>query len=158
MSRTTPATRALDAAGVAYRLHRYDYDPEAANLGRQAAEALGINPARMLKTLLLDLDGQPVCALLPVDRELSLKKLAAALGGKRASLLAATAAERISGYRIGGISPFGQKKRLPVAIETSALAQATVYCNGGQRGLQLEIAPDLIVNLLGARPAELSGE
>ncbi|MFA5685164.1 MAG: Cys-tRNA(Pro) deacylase [Lysobacteraceae bacterium] len=158
MSRATPATRALDAAGIAYRLHRYDYDPGAANLGRQAAEALGIDPARMLKTLLLDLDGQPVCALLPVDRELSLKKLAAALGGKRASLLAATAAERISGYRIGGISPFGQKKRLPVAIETSALAQATVYCNGGQRGLQLEIAPDLIVNLLGARPAELSGE
>jgi Cys-tRNA(Pro)/Cys-tRNA(Cys) deacylase len=158
MSRATPATRALDAAGIAYRLHRYVSAPGAANLGRQAAEALGIDPARMLKTLLLDLDGQPVCALLPVDRELSLKKLAAALGGKRASLLAATAAERISGYRIGGISPFGQKKRLPVAIETSALAQATVYCNGGQRGLQLEIAPDLIVNLLGARPAELSGE
>lgn len=150
MSRVTPATRALDAARIAYRLHRYDYDPEAANIGLHAAASLGIEPARMLKTLMVELDGKPACAVLPVDHELSLKKLAAALGGKHAAMLAVPAAERITGYHVGGISAFGQKKRVPVALERSALAHGTVYCNAGQRGLQLELDPKDMVAALGA--------
>lgn len=151
MSRATPATRALDAAQVAYRLHRYDYDPDASSIGLHAAAALGIDPARLLKTLMVDLDGQPACAILPVDHELSMKKLAAALGGKHAALLPVPVAERITGYRVGGISPFGQKKRVPVALALPALEHATVYCNGGQRGLQLELDPQVLVRLLQAK-------
>lgn len=151
MSRATPATRALDAAGVDYRLHAYDYDAEAANIGQHAAAALGIAPARLLKTLMVELDGQPACAILPVDHELSLKKFAATLGGKHAALLPVPVAERITGYRVGGISPFGQKKRVPMALEERALQHASIYCNAGQRGLQLELAPQVLLRLLGAR-------
>ena len=155
MSRATPATRALDAARVTYRLHHYTYDPAVANIGLHAAAALGIAPARMLKTLMVELDGKPACAVLPVDHELSLKKLAAALGGKHAAMLPVPVAERITGYHVGGISAFGQKKRVPVALERSALGHATVYCNGGQRGLQVEIEPGAIVTLLGATVADI---
>ena len=155
MSRATPATRALDAARIAYRLHTYTYDPDAPNIGLQAAAALGIAPARMLKTLMVELDGKPACAVLPVDHELSLKKLAAALGGKHAAMLAVPAAERITGYHVGGISAFGQKKRVPVAVERSALAHATVFCNGGQRGLQVELDPKDMVAVLGAKVAAI---
>lgn len=150
MSRATPATRALDAAQVAYRLHAYEYDAQAANIGQHAAAALGIAPARMLKTLMVELDGKPACAILPVDHELSLKKLAAALGGKHAAMMPAPLAERLTGYHVGGISPFGQKKRVPVALEQRALDHATVYCNGGQRGLQVELDPQVFVQILRA--------
>lgn len=155
VSRATPATRMLDAAKVAYRLHSYAYDPEASNIGLQAAAALGIEPARMLKTLMVEVDGKPACAILPVDRELSLKKLAATLGGKHAALLPVPAAERITGYHVGGISPFGQRKRVPLALEQSALGHATVYCNGGQRGLQLEFDPSVFSKVLGAKLAQI---
>ena len=156
MSRVTPATRALDGAKLAYRLHAYVYDPDAANVGKHAADALGIDPARMLKTLMVELDGKPACAILPVDHELSLKRLATALGGKRVSMLPVAMAERITGYHVGGISPFGQKKRVPTAIDASALAHATVYCNAGQRGLQLELDPHAIVDLLAAIAAPIA--
>lgn len=155
MSRVTPATRSLDAAAVEYRLHSYAYDPQAANIGLQAARALGVAPARLLKTLMVLIDARPACALLPVDRELSLKKLAAALGGKQAEMMAPTQAERISGYHVGGISPLGQKKRLPVAIDVSALAHATVLLNGGQRGLQIELAPQALARVLDASTVEI---
>jgi Cys-tRNA(Pro)/Cys-tRNA(Cys) deacylase len=158
MRRVTPATRQLDAAGIAYRLHAYDYDPTTANIGRHAASALGVAPARMLKTLLLAVDGKPACAVLPVDRELSLKKFAAALGGKQAALLPAAAAERVTGYHLGGISPFGQKKRLPLVLERSVLEQAQVLCNAGQRGLQLELAPQAVAQLPGAICAVIVSE
>lgn len=156
MSRATPATRILDAARAAYRLHSYQYDPDADSAGMQAAAALGIAPARMFKTLMLALDGKPVCAIVPVDREVSLKKLAAALGGKHAAMLPIADAERITGYHVGGISPFGQKKRVPVAIELGALEHPGIHCNGGQRGLLLEIAPQDIVRLLGAHAASIT--
>jgi Cys-tRNA(Pro)/Cys-tRNA(Cys) deacylase len=155
MSRATPATRALDAARIRYRLHSYAYDADAPNIGLHAAAALGIAPARMLKTLMVELDGKPACAVLPVDHELSLKKLAAALGGKHAVMMAVPAAERITGYHVGGISPFGQKKRVPVALETRALAHPTIYCNGGQRGLQVELEPRDLAALLGATVAAI---
>lgn len=158
MSRATPATRALDAARVSYLVHRYDYDPEAASTGLQAAAALGIAPERMFKTLMLALDGKPACAIVPVHRELGLKKLAASLGGKHATMLAVADAERITGYHVGGISPFGQKKRVPMALDISALDHPTIHCNGGQRGLMIEVAPQEIVRLLAATSANLIAE
>ena len=158
MSHATPATRALDLARQPYRLHDYAYDPAAVNIGQHAAAALGVEPARMFKTLMVALDGRPACAILPVERELSLKRLAAALGGKHAAMLAVAEAERITGYRVGGISPFGRKKRVPVALDASALAHASIVCNGGQRGLMIELAPQGIVDLLGAAVAVIVAE
>jgi Cys-tRNA(Pro)/Cys-tRNA(Cys) deacylase len=155
MRRATPATRLLDAAKLTYRLHAYEYDADAANIGLHAAAALGIEPARLLKTLMVELDGRPACAILPVDRELSLKKFATALSGKHAAMLAVATAERITGYHVGGISPFGQKKQVPFAVDVRALDHGTVYCNAGQRGLQLEIAPQLFRGLLLAVQADI---
>jgi Cys-tRNA(Pro)/Cys-tRNA(Cys) deacylase len=156
MSRATSATRSLDAAKVSYRLHTYAYDADAASIGLQAAAALGIAPAQLLKTLLVELDGKPACAIMPSDQELSLKKFAAALGGKHASMLPAPLAERVTGYHVGGISPFGQRKRLRFAIDAEAVTHATVYCNGGQRGLQVELDPDEIVRVLAAVVAPIA--
>ncbi|MCX7555713.1 Cys-tRNA(Pro) deacylase [Xanthomonadaceae bacterium JHOS43] len=156
MSRVTPATRSLDAARISYRLQSYDYDPDASNIGQHAATATGIDPVRMFKTLMLELDGHPVCAVVPVTHDLSLKRLAATLGGKHAGLLPAATAERITGYHVGGISPFGQKKRVPVALDASALNHATIWCNGGQRGLMMEVDPQAIVQLLDTRCGAIS--
>ena len=107
----------------------------------QAAEALDEPPARVLKTLMAELDGKPVCVVLPSDREVSMKKLAAALGGKSAAMMKPADAERLTGYHVGGISPFGQKKQVAVAIEEAALVEPYVFINAGQRGLQLRLDP-----------------
>jgi len=156
MAMATPATAALQKAGVAFRLHAYDYDPEAEQIGLQAAEALGVAPARLLKTLMARAGRDVVCVLVPSHRKLSLKKLAAAAGHKDAAMLAPEAAERATGYHVGGISPFGQKKRVRVFIERAALDHDTVVVNGGRRGLQIELAPTDLVRLLDATAAELS--
>src|SRR5262249_14444793 len=132
-----------------------DYDPAAERIGMQAAEALGIEPERLLKTLMAQAGRETVCVLVASDREISLKKLAAAAGAKDAHMLAPVEAERITGYHVGGISPFGQKKRVRVFIAREALSHATVLLNGGRRGLQIEIVPGEIVRLLGAIPADL---
>jgi Cys-tRNA(Pro)/Cys-tRNA(Cys) deacylase len=150
MSKTTRATQALEKLGVSFTLHVYDYDPDADSIGLQAAEALGVAPQRMLKTLMAEVDGKPVCAVVPSDTEVSMKKLAGALGGKAAKMMRPAEAERLTGYHVGGISPFGQKKRVPVAIEAAALGHATVFLNGGQRGLQVELDPNDAVKALGA--------
>jgi Cys-tRNA(Pro)/Cys-tRNA(Cys) deacylase len=142
MSRTTRATQALEKLGMKFTLHSYDYDASAERIGLQAAEALGVAPGRMLKTLMAEVDGKPVCAVVPSDCEVSMKKLAAAFGGKAAKMMRPADAERLTGYHVGGISPFGQKKRVPVAIEEAAFAHATVFVNGGQRGLQIELDPN----------------
>jgi Cys-tRNA(Pro)/Cys-tRNA(Cys) deacylase len=155
MAKGTPATVALEKAGIAFKLHEYDYDPNAERIGMQAAQALGVEPARLLKTLMVKSGGAIVCVLVPSDREVSLKKLAAAVNAKDASMLPPAEAERVSGYRVGGISPFGQKKRASVLIEAAALAHPTVIVNGGRRGLQIELPPREIVRLLGATPAFL---
>lgn len=155
MAKGTPATVALDKAGIAYTLHEYDYDPNADSIGLQAAQALAVEPARLLKTLMARAGDRTVCVLAPSDREVSLKKLAAAAGAKEAAMLRPAEAERISGYRVGGISPLGQKKRLPAFIERSALQHGTVICNGGRRGLQIELAPAELVRLTGAQTADL---
>jgi Cys-tRNA(Pro)/Cys-tRNA(Cys) deacylase len=146
---------ALQRAGVAFTLHEYDYDPNAERIGMQAAEALGVEAARLLKTLMAKAGGAPVCVLIASDREVSLKKLAAAAGAKDAVMLAAAEAERITGYHVGGISPFGQKRRVPVFVDAAALAHSAVIVNGGRRGLQIEIAAADLVRVLDAKAAPL---
>ena len=155
MAKGTPATIALAKAGIAFTLHEYDYDPNAERIGMQAAEALGVSPARLLKTLMAKAGSAILCVLVPSDQEVSLKKLAAAAGAKDAAMLPAHEAERITGYHVGGISPFGQKKRVRVFIAQSALAQEMIIVNGGRRGLQVELAPADLVKVLGAIGAEL---
>jgi Cys-tRNA(Pro)/Cys-tRNA(Cys) deacylase len=150
MSRTTPATVALTELGVPFTLHAYAYDSGAAKVGLQAAEALGEPPARVLKTLIAQVDGQPVCVVVPSDRELSMKKVAAAFRGKSAAMVPVPDAERLTGYKVGGVSPFGQKRRLPTAVEQDALSEPYVYVNGGQRGLQIRLAPQALVEASGA--------
>jgi Cys-tRNA(Pro)/Cys-tRNA(Cys) deacylase len=156
MAKGTPATVVLEKAGVAFKLHEYDYDPNAARIGMQAAEALGVSPSRLLKTLMAKAGGQVVCVLIASDKEVSLKKLASAAGAKDAAMLPPAEAERITGYHVGGISPLGQRKRVKVFIEAGAMAHPTIVFNGGRRGLQIEIPPQELVKILGAMPAELS--
>jgi Cys-tRNA(Pro)/Cys-tRNA(Cys) deacylase len=141
MSKVTPATRALSAASVAFTVHTYDYDPDAESIGLQAASALGEDPARVLKTLMALVDARPVCAIVPSDQEVSMKKLAAAVSGKAAQMMKPPEAERVTGFKVGGISPFGQRKPVRTVIEQSALAHDQVYLNGGQRGLQVRLRP-----------------
>jgi Cys-tRNA(Pro)/Cys-tRNA(Cys) deacylase len=156
MSRTTPATLALDRAGVAYTLAIYDYDPSADRIGLQAAQALGAAPSEVLKTLIVKAGGKPACVVLASDREVSMKKLAAALGAKTAEMMPPADAERITGYRVGGVSPFGQKKRLPTVVDAAAAGLAQAFMNGGQRGLQVRLAPADFVRLLDATVAEIA--
>jgi Cys-tRNA(Pro)/Cys-tRNA(Cys) deacylase len=155
MSKTTRATLALTQLGIPFTLHAYDYDPDAESIGLQAAEALGVRPDGVLKTLMAEVDGKPVCVVVPSDKEVSMKKLAAAFGGKAAKMMRPTDAERLTGYHVGGISPFGQKKRVPTAIEETALTQSRVYLNGGQRGLQINLDPNDACKALGAIVAPL---
>src|SRR5487761_2513642 len=130
MSKTTPATLALTKAGVPFTLATYDYDPGAERVGLQAAEALGVSPSMVLKTLMAEVDGKPVCAIVPSDDEVSMKKLAAAFGGKSAQMMKPDAAERLTGYKVGGISPFGQRRQVPTAVEEEALLNDEVFLNG----------------------------
>ncbi|UPG71049.1 Cys-tRNA(Pro) deacylase [Roseomonas gilardii subsp. gilardii] len=156
MSNATPATRFLDKADIAYERRHYDYAPGAERIGLQAAEAIGEPPSRVLKTLLALVDGKPVCVLLPSDREVSMKRLAAGFGGKSAEMMRPAEAERLTGYHVGGISPFGQRRRLPTAIEVAALAEPYVFVNGGQRGLQLRLTPAEVRAALGAMALPLT--
>ena len=156
MSKTTPATLALDRAGVAYTLATYDYDSNADRIGMQAAEALGASPSEVLKTLIVKADGKPACVVLASDREVSMKKLAAVLGAKTADMAPPADAERITGYRVGGVSPFGQKKRLPTVIDAAAAGLTHAFLNGGQRGLQVRLAPADAVKLLTATVADVA--
>jgi Cys-tRNA(Pro)/Cys-tRNA(Cys) deacylase len=141
MARTTPATLALRSRGIGFEILTYAYDPDADRVGLQAAEAIGEPPHRVLKTLIAQVDGKPVCLIVPSDREVSMKKVASVFGGKSAGMLPVADAERLTGYKVGGVSPFGQKRKLPTVIEESADAEPYVYVNGGQRGLQLRLAP-----------------
>lgn len=155
MSKTTRATQFLQQKRVSFTIHTYDYDPNADRIGMQAAEALGEDPSRVLKTLMALVDGKPVCVVVPSDREVSMKKLAAAFGGKSAQMMKPADAERATGYVVGGISPFGQKKMVPTVIEQAALAHDLVYLNGGQRGLQVRLNPTDLVRVLDAKAAAL---
>ena len=158
MSKTTRATQALTKAGVSFTSVTYDYDPNAERIGLQAAEAIGEAPRRVLKTLMAEVDGRPACVVVPSDREVSMKKLAAAFGGKSASMMKPADAERLTGYHVGGISPFGQKKLVPTAIEITALDEPHVFINGGQRGLQVRLDPKAACEVLKAVAASLIAE
>ena len=151
--------RAAEAAGIRFRLLEYDYDPDAKSVGLQAAAAMGIAPERVFKTLVCVLDGaELVCAAIPADARLSLKALAAAAGGKRAEMADPAKAERSTGFVVGGISPFGQKKRLRCFLDASADAQDEIVVNGGRRGLQIAAAPADLVTALEAVVCPLQAE
>ena len=137
----TPALLFLEQKGVQITLHPYDYDPGAESVGLQAAQALGIDPGLMLKTLMVEVDGKPACCVIPSDRQLSMKKVAVAFQGKMAAMMTVPKAEKLTGYRVGGISPFGQKRTVPTAIEACAMTEAKVWINAGQRGLLVGIRP-----------------
>lgn len=155
MSKTTPATLALTKAGIAFTLAHYDYDPNAERVGLQAAEAMGVSPAEVFKTLMAELDGKPVCAIVPSDEEVNMKKLAAALGGKSAQMMKPADAERLTGYKVGGISPLGQRKPVPTALDELATLYDEIYLNGGQRGLQIRIKPADLIEALACTTADL---
>ena len=150
MASSTPATVYLRTLGIPFELRSYDYDPNADSVGLHAAQAIGEAPSRVLKTLIVQVDGKPACIVLPSDREASMKKVAAALGGKSAAMMPVADAERLTGYKVGGVSPFGQKKKLRTVVESSAQDEAYVYVNGGQRGLQVRLAPADLVKASGA--------
>lgn len=151
----TPATIALKNAGVAFVLHAYDHDPAADSFGGEAAEALGVEPERVFKTLVADVDGALTVGVVPVTGQLDLKALAAAVGGKRAAMADPAAAERSSGYVVGGISPLGQRRPLPTVVDESALGYSTVFVSAGRRGLQVELAPSDLVALTHAGTAAI---
>lgn len=146
----TPAVTVAARAGVDFDLHRYDHDPDEGAYGEEAADELGVDPDRVYKTLVATLDGRPVVAVVPVSGELDLKALAAALGGRKAAMAHPSEAERATGYVVGGISPIGQKRKLPTVIDRSAERWPTVYVSGGRRGLEIELAPADLANLCGA--------
>ena len=143
----------LEKKGIVFSVHTYDYDPDTDRIGLQAAEALGEPPQRVLKTLMALVDGKPVCVVVPSDREVSMKKLAAVFNGKSAQMMKPSDAERTSGYSVGGISPFGQRREVPTVIEEQALNQEFVFINGGQRGLQVRLDPKLALQVVGGKAA-----
>ena len=156
MSHTTQGTLLLDKLGIAYTLHPYDYDPDAPRVGLQAAEALGIDASQTFKTLMLELDGKPVCCVIPSDQEASLKKVAATLRGKSAAMMKVPDAERLTGYKVGGIGPFGQKRKVPTALDETAELYDRIYINAGQRGLILSLAPADALRAINGKLADLT--
>ena len=147
----TPATVALDRAGVAYEVRTYEHDPRAVSYGLEAAQALGVEPARVFKTLLVDTDHGLGVTIVPVDTTVDLKAAAAALGAKRATMADPAVAERTTGYVVGGISPLGQRRLLPTVLDASALEHPTILVSGGKRGLDLELAPGSLLQLVDGR-------
>ena len=154
--RGTTATIALERARIPFTVHEYDHDPRHASYGLEAVSALGADPSRVFKTLVAEVDGRLTVGVVPVERQLDLKALAAAAGGKRAKMAEVSDAERATGYVAGGISPLGQRKRLPVIIDASALAAATIYCSAGRRGLEIELAPADLIRAVGATVAPIA--
>jgi Cys-tRNA(Pro)/Cys-tRNA(Cys) deacylase len=152
----TPATAQLARAGVPYTLHRYDVPADTADYGRAVAAALNVSAERLFKTLVVDVDGRLVVAVVPASRELDLKAVAAAAGGKRAELAERAAAERATGYVRGGISALGQRRRLPTIVDSSADGFATILVSAGRRGWQVELAPEALVRLTGATRAPIA--
>jgi Cys-tRNA(Pro)/Cys-tRNA(Cys) deacylase len=149
----TPATVALTRAGIPFTEHTYEHDPAAPSYGLEAAEVLGLDPARVFKTLLTSVDGRLVVGIVPVSGQLDLKAVAAAVGGKKATMADPAAAERATGYVVGGISPLGQKRAHPTVLDASAMAHDVVYVSGGRRGLDLGLSPTDLARVTGATVA-----
>lgn len=151
----TPAVAATKKAKVPHQLLSYEHDPKAESYGLEAAEVLGLPPEQVFKTLVALVDDEPVVAMVPVIYQLDLKFLAKAHGGKKAQMCPADKAQRLTGYVLGGISPLGQKKRLPLYLDNSAEAQEEIYMSAGRRGLEIAMAPGDLLNLTGGKPATL---
>ena len=141
----TPAVADAERAGVQFRLHSYEHDPKSASYGLEAAERLGLDPARVFKTLVVVNDGRLGIAIVPVSSQLDLRAL-----GKRVTMADERAAERATGYVVGGISPLGLRRRLPTALDASALAYETIHVSAGRRGLEIELDPHDLVRITGA--------
>lgn len=152
----TPATVALTRAGVSFTTHAYEHDPAASSYGLEAAEALGLDPEQVFKTLFVEVDGRLVVGIVPVSRQLDLKAVAAAVNGKKATMADPAAAERATGYVVGGISPLGQKRPHPTVLDETALVFETVYVSGGRRGLDIGLAPQDLVRLTKATTAAIA--
>ncbi|MDD9381763.1 Cys-tRNA(Pro) deacylase [Streptomyces sp. ZAF1911] len=152
----TPAIVALTAAGADFTVHAYEHDPAHPSYGEEAAQALGVSPAQVFKTLLADVDGSLVVAVVPVSGSLDLKALASAVGGKRAAMADPALAERTTGYVLGGISPLGQRKRLPTVLDTSASAFPTICVSAGRRGLEVELPASTLTTLTAATLAPIA--
>lgn len=152
----TPATVALGKAGIEFSTHAYQHDPAAKSFGLEAAEALGLEPQQVFKTLLVEVDGKLSVGVVPVDKQLDLKAVASALSGKKAVMADPAAAERITGYVVGGISPIGQKRPLPTVVDTSATEYDKVYVSGGRRGLDLGLSPTDLIEVTSARTAAIA--
>ena len=147
----TPAIAAAEQAGIAFSVHEYEHDPAAESYGLEAAEALGLDPARVFKTLVVDIDGKLAVAIVPVAAQVDLRSF-----GKRVAMADGGKAEKATGYVLGGISPLGQRRPLPTTIDESALEHETIHVSAGRRGLELELAPADLVELTGARVASIA--
>ena len=154
-SQGTPATAALAAAGVPFVLHPYTHDPSAASYGAEAAEALGIDPSRVFKTLMVEVEGRLAVGIVPVSGTLDLKAFAIALGAKKAAMADPAAAQRRTGYVLGGISPLGQRLPSPTVLDSSAVGLRTLLVSGGKRGLDIELAPADLIRLTQAVTAPI---
>ncbi len=154
--RGTTATVALERAKISFSVHEYAHDPRHESYGLEASQALGVAAERVFKTLIAEVDGTLVTAVVPVAGSLDLKALASAAGGKRAAMADVAAAERATGYVAGGISPVGQRRRLRVVIDSSAMAFGTVFCSGGRRGLEIELTPADLVRATNASVAGIA--
>ncbi|TCC23608.1 Cys-tRNA(Pro) deacylase [Kribbella speibonae] len=155
-SQGTPATVALTKAKVEFTTHAYEHDPSAKSFGLEAAEALGLAPEQVFKTLLVEVDGKLTVGVVPVDKQLDLKAIAAAAGGKKAVMADPAAAERTTGYVVGGISPIGQKRALPTVVDSTAADHPTVYVSGGRRGLDIGLSPADLIAVTRARTAAIA--
>jgi Cys-tRNA(Pro)/Cys-tRNA(Cys) deacylase len=155
-SQGTPATVALMKAKVEFSTHAYEHDPAAKSYGLEAAEALGLAPEQVFKTLLVEVDGKLTVGVVPVAKQLDLKAIAAAAGGKKAVMADPAAAERTTGYVVGGISPIGQKRALPTVVDSTATDHPTVYVSGGRRGLDIGLSPADLITVTNARTAAIA--
>ena len=155
-SQGTPATVVLTKAKVEFTTHAYEHDPAAKSFGLEAAEALGLAPEQVFKTLLVEVDGKLTVGVVPVDKQLDLKAIAAAAGGKKAVMADPAAAERTTGYVVGGISPIGQKRPLPTVVDSTATDHPTVYVSGGRRGLDIGLSPTALITVTKARTAAIA--
>mgnify|MGYP005824493645 CR=1 FL=1 len=156
MAKATAAIDALTRAGITFTTHAYDHDPRATSYGMEAAELLGLDPAAVFKTLLAAVDGEPAVGIVPVAGLLDVKALAAALGGRRAEMIEPAAAERITGYVVGGISPIAQKRALRTVLDESAIEFERIYVSGGRRGLDVGLAPDDLIAVTGGDYAAIA--
>lgn len=152
----TPALVLASKAGVAFTVHEYHHDPRSDSYGKEAADALGLAAEQVFKTIVAEVDGKLVVAVVPVAGSLDLKALAAAAGGRRAVMAKVADAERATGFVVGGISPLGQKKRLPLFVDVSALTHPTVHVSAGKRGLEIELAPQDLLLLTNGQLAAIA--